>query len=235
MADESGFAEFIIGKIDTCPGNIRTFRLFPKDGGAQPERKPGQYVSLKIGNLERAYSLSGPIDAEYLEVTVRLRGEFTTKLFSMREGETILVSKPMGRFVLSGEKLSSGKGIVFLAGGVGITPFLSMLDYLSKAKESPEVTLIYGSRRPSEIIMGERINELLRNLPKCKVIHTVDSGEPGWEGKVGFIGKELVAESVKSPKDSLFFICGPPPMVRSLVSALKELGVPVQSITLEGW
>lgn len=240
MAEQDGgfadFRRFRISRIaEELPGTVRIFQLEPAEG-ACPERKPGQYVTLKIGEIERAYSLSGPVEAGYLEVTVKLAGVFTGKLFGLKEGDEILVSsRPQGRFVFDWEK-AGGAEIVLLAGGVGITPFSCFADQFSRKKIENRVTLIYGSKAPSEIILKGRLEGLFSEIPNGKIVYTVDSPEPGWEGNVGFIGKDLIEKSVQGPlAEAKYFICGPPAMVKALVSLLKEMQVPLQNITLEGW
>ncbi|MFH0961606.1 MAG: FAD-dependent oxidoreductase [archaeon] len=231
---EPAFTKFRISKItEALPGKVRIFRLEPVEGTV-PGRKPGQYVALKLGEVERSYSLSGPVEADYLEVTVKLAGSFTGKLFGLGEGAEILASPPQGRFVLEVEKVGAAE-IVFLAGGVGITPFSCFADYISRRRMENKVTLIYGSRVPSEIILRERIELLFSEIPNGKIVYTVDSAEPGWTGNVGFIGKDLLEKSVAAPKEAKYFICGPPPMVKAIVEVLKEMQVPLQNIALEGW
>lgn len=225
------FSELAISQITDLPGEIRVFRL---EGGKIPKRRPGQYVTMKIGEIERSYSLSGPVDAPYLEVAIRLAGVFTHLLFGLKEGDKVLVSESQGRFVFDEEKVGSSE-IVFLAGGVGITPFSCISEYIKSRGLSNKICLIYGSRKPSEIILKERIEGIFSGLPNGKIVYTVDSSEPGWTGRVGFIDRELVEGSVPNPIEAKYFICGPPPMVKALVSILKEMGVPLQNVTLEGW
>lgn len=226
---EEGFSRCRISSVEEVAPEVRCFRL----EGALPARRPGQYVVLKIGELERSYSMSGPVDADYFEVTVRLAGAFTNLLFGMKEGDEILAKGPAGRFVFDEEKIGSTP-VVFIAGGVGIAPILSMIDYVAKKDLPGEFTLIFGNRAPGEIIHGAR---LAGYSDKIKTIHTVDRADPadGWGGHVGFIDRGLIEASVPKPQEARYFICGPPVMVKGIVAALKELGVPLTSINLEGW
>ncbi len=229
------FRSFRLVGVTDETADVKSFRLVPADGGPLPQRRPGQYIVARLEGIERSYSLSGPVDAPYLEITMRLAGAFTRKMFGRKAGDEILVAGPAGRFLFD-EAALKGDEPVFIAGGVGITPIMCMLACLSAGGAGAPAALVYASRSPKDIIFKERLERT--RWPALKLVLAVDKAAPddGWPGHVGFIDKALIESCVPDPaKGKRYYVCGPPPMVAAVIGALKGLGVPVQNISLEGW
>ena len=194
------FLELVIDRIiDRGEAQAKTFVLKRPDGAPLPYFRAGQYISLKLpldgSFVTRSYSLcSSPKEAlrgEY-DITVRANpGGFVADrlLAEKKPGDTIISSGPLGFFYY--EDLRDAKHVVGLAGGSGITPFLSMARALADGIEDFTLTLLFGSRDEDNILFRGELDELARSCPKFKVIHVLSEEEKeGFEH--GFITADLI-------------------------------------------
>lgn len=180
--------------IEETP-STKTFRMVPTKGKLPPFRA-GQYVNLFV-NIEgvltsRPYSISSsPTKTEYIDLTVRRKQNGFVSNYLMdkvRVGDEFETTGPMGQFYY--EPLTDGKNLVFLAGGSGVTPFMSIIREVVDRKLDFNIWLIYGSRVPSDVIF---LKELEKIAKKYKNTHfTVVISEPpdGYTGVCGFLERE---------------------------------------------
>ena len=225
----------------------KTFRFARVDGSLPPFR-PGQYVNLFMDVdgvfTSRPYSISSPPGTEFLELTVRDKaGGFVAPylLNEVRVGDELETTGPAGSFYH--EPLIDGDDLVFVAGGSGITPFMSMIrDALDKSEGTLllRMHLLYGSRVPDDVIYGDELAELAsrhENLRYDLVISDPpldDEGDPGGRPYLtGFLSADLVARQIGNVEGKTFYICGPNVMYDFCLSALDELGVPRHKIKRE--
>ena len=232
------YQHLILSKIVDHPAaGAKTFVLESVDGGPLPYFRAGQYLSLKlkIGDsvLSRPYSISSaPKDAlaGRYELTVRANpGGFAANhlLEDAKEGDTFYASAPQGNFYY--EELRDPRNILALAGGSGITPFLSMARAIADGTEDFNLTILFGSRTEEQILFREELDELAEN-EKIRVIHVLsDEDRPGYEH--GFITADLVKKY--APEDYSLFICGPDAMYRFLDGELDKLALPRKNVRRE--
>lgn len=224
------FLELTVDNI-IVRNDARTFILKSTDGRALPYFRAGQYISLKLpldGSLvTRSYSLcSAPKDAlkGSYAITVRANpGGFVADrlLAELKNGDQIISSSPQGFFYY--EDLRDKKQVIGLAGGSGITPFLSMARAICDGTEDFCLTLLYGSRTEADILFRAELEKLADACPKFKVIHVLSEEEKaGYEH--GFITAELVRKY--APEDYSVFLCGPEAMYRFLKPEIEKLGLP---------
>jgi ferredoxin-NADP reductase len=224
--------------IITHKSDIWSFRLErPQDF----EFKPGQFLMLSdtinSESMKRAYSISSsPLEKKYLEITVRLKpgGKFTTVLFTKIIGEFLELTGPFGQFHFD---LEDTRTPIFIAGGTGIAPLLSMLrTYLIISPTSSELYyLFYGIRREEDEVFKEELAEL--TLAHERFIEIIAVGEPcaHWQGDTGHMRYELIKEAVVNPLDCTYYLCGPEAMVASILQDLQAHGIPQNQIKLDHW
>lgn len=215
--------------IEETP-TTKTFRLERTDGPLPPFR-PGQYVNLFVdvdGVLtSRPYSISSPPGADFLELTVRDKpGGFVAPylLNEVQVGDELETTGPAGSFYY--EPLIDGRDLVFLAGGSGITPFMSILRDAVQHERSLNIHLLYGSRVPEDVIFHEELTELSTQQANLHYSLVISEPPPDYEGLSGFLRPDIILEQVGDPSGKTFYICGPNLMYDFCLAALTEMGVP---------
>ena len=226
------YLELIIDKI-VERNAAKTFVLKSADGKPLPYFRAGQYISLKLemdGSLvTRSYSLcSSPKEAlrGTYSITVRANpgGFVADRLLSEKKvGDTVISSAPQGFFYY--EDLRDAKTIIGLAGGSGITPFLSLARALCDGIEDYDLTLLYGSRREQDILFRGELDEIARICPRFRVIHVLSEEEKdGFEH--GFISADIIKKYAPAEGEYSVFLCGPEAMYRFLKPEIEKLGLP---------
>ena len=211
----------------------KTFVFRRADGEAFPYFRAGQYLSLKLplegSFVTRAYSLcSSPKDALKGRAAITVRsnpGGFAADklLAALKPGDEVIASDPQGFFYY--EDLRDAKHVVGLAGGSGITPFLSMAYALRDGAEDFELTLLYGSRDEESILFRKELDEVAAACPKFRVVHVLsDEEKAGYEH--GFITAELIKKYAPADAEYSVFLCGPEGMYRFLKPEIEKLALP---------
>ncbi len=209
-------------RIDTP--DVKTFRVVSRDGQKLFEHIPGQCAMLSVPGVgEAMFSItSSPTNTEYMEFSIKKCGCVTEWLHVAEEGQEITVRGPYGNgFPVESEL--KGKDLLFIAGGIGLAPLRSVINYVRDKRENyGKVQVIYGSRSKADLVDYREIIEEWMADPNLRVDLTIDNAEEGWDGHVGFIPnfvKELTPELSKT-----VLICGPPIMIKFTLAGLKELG-----------
>jgi ferredoxin-NADP reductase len=227
--------------------STKTFR-FERTDGPLPPFRPGQYVNVFVdvdGVLtSRPYSISSHprVDGaegerETLDLTVRGKpGGFVAPylLHEVQVGDELETTGPEGSFYH--EPLIDGTDLVFLAGGSGITPFLSIIrDMFPRGEVSApfHVHLLYGSRVPDDVICGEELAALAASQPNLHYTLVISEPPAGYDGPVGFLDENLIREWVGDVAGKTFYICGPNVMYDFCLAALRQLGAPDHRIRRE--
>jgi ferredoxin-NADP reductase len=215
----------------------KTFR-FERTDGPLPPFRPGQYVNLFVdvdGVLtSRPYSISSPPGAGFLELTVRdKQGGFVAPylLNEVQVGDELETTGPAGSFYH--EPLIDGEDLVFLAGGSGITPFMSIIRDAVQHQRSLNVHLLYGSRVPEDVIFRDELAELAAEHTNLHYSLVISEPPPDYEGLSGFLSTDLIHERVGDPSGKTFYVCGPNLMYGFCLAALTEIGVPQHKIKRE--
>lgn len=190
------------------------------------------HVSPDIRGIRRYFTIaSSPLeDVVRLGVKRAEKGStFKNALFSLDEGKGLLATSVMGDFLLPED---TGKKLVFVAGGIGITPFISMLRTLAIKKEKRDITLFYANKKEDEIAYKDVLESAKENVG-LKTIHILSDMQAlprGWSGETGFITKEMLEKHLADIISSCYYISGPPMMVSSYEKLLKDMGVPTSNI-----
>ncbi len=189
--------------------------------------RPGQFMYLRLvrdGKVSSShpFTISSSPTGELLAVTPKEQGDFTATVKYTKPGDQALVDAPYGVFSFLNYNCEK---IVFIAGGIGITPFISMLRYMYDKKSEIPVTLLWGNKDASSLCFMEELDLMSREMPKLQVV-LVMSRQEGWHGEKGRIDRGLLAKYVPEPAGCDFFVCGPPAMSKAVILALRGLGVP---------
>ena len=193
---------------------------------------PGQFAWITVGNspfseTEHPFSFSSSTDQQSkLTFTIKELGDFTRKIKTLQPGQKVYVDGPFGHF--SVDRHPHAEQFVFIAGGVGITPIMSMLRTLAQRGEKRPLTLIYANRDWESIIFREEI-ERLRDSLALKVVHVLEKPPVDWTEETGFINQAILERHLPKARRCNtieVFICGPQPMMNAVEQALSNLGIP---------
>lgn len=204
--------------------DVKTFRVVGKDGKKLFEHMPGQCAMLSLpGVSESMISItSSPTNTEFMEFSVKKCGCLSSALHDLQVGDSICVRGPYGTPFPVDTDLK-GKDLLFIAGGIGLAPLRSVINYVRDKRENyKSVQIIYGSRSADDLVEYKEIIDEWAADPSIEVNLTIDREQEGWSGHVGFVPtyvKELAPDVCKT-----VLICGPPIMIKFTLAGLKELG-----------
>jgi ferredoxin-NADP reductase len=171
-----------------------------------------------------------------VEITVKHKegGEVSGFLHTgVREGDLLELSAPSGSFTFTGREC---KCILLIGGGVGITPLMSVLRYLTDRSWPGDIFLLYSCRTPQDIIFREELEYLQRRHPNLHVVIAISRPEgTDWKGPTGRITKDLISQSVPDLASRYVHICGPVPLMEAVKKMLVELGVPKERVKTEAF
>ena len=235
-----GALDLVVTDIRDASPTAKTVRFQKVGGGKLPPFYAGQFISIAFvidGKvLCRPYSLSSaPYEARkengYAEITVRRsKGDGLICDYinnTLKVGDRVKANMGLGQFYY--EPLRDAHHIMALAGGVGITPFVSMAKEIANGTMDAELTILYGSASSNDIILKDELEAL--ESDRVHVVHVLSGDEPDWTGERGFLSAELIKKYSKG--DTSYFICGPQVMYRYLREEVKKLDVPARRIRFE--
>ena len=206
-------------RIDTL--DIKTFRVVTPDGKKAFDHRPGQCAMLSVPGVgEAMFSItSSPTNTEFMEFSIKKCGCLTEWLHHMEVGQQVTIRGPYGNgFPV--ESVFKGKNLLFIAGGIGLAPLRSVINYVRHYRENyGTIDIVYGSRSMDDLVdYKEIINEWC--VEEGVNVHlTIDREQEGWDGHVGFVPnfvKELGFDTNKT-----VIICGPPIMIKFTLAGLS--------------
>lgn len=190
------------------------------------EFRAGQHVLLEIetpdGPDDRFLSIASGPARDHLEFAVRTsESDFKQAFRRLRPGDTVRVSRPSGRFTLDEDA-----PVVFLSGGIGVTPIKSMIEHATDSGLDTPLVLLYGNRSPREIVFREELDGLAGLNPRFHAAYTVDEPpeDPTWTGRTGHIDMRMVHAETADLRGAVYYTCGPPGMVAAMTRLLDDLG-----------
>jgi predicted ferric reductase len=216
-------------------GRSTTLRLRPV-GHPGMRFLPGQFAWLTVGRSpfaieDHPFSFSSSAEEQgTIAFTIKDAGDFTRSIATLEPGASAYVEGPHGAFSVDRYE---GDGCVFVAGGVGITPIMSMLRTLADRRDPQPHLLVYGARTPDEFTFHEEIQEVRTRLD-LRVVEVASEAPPDWEGERGRIDPSLLERWLPAGRERyVYFICGPAPMMDSVEHSLRRAGVLWPSIYTE--
>lgn len=227
----------VVNEIIDTHKNAKIFRLVSEDNYLPPF-EAGQYINLFVEidgvYTSRPYSISSsPLQRAYYEVTIaRVNDGFVSSYFldKVKVGDKLIANGPSGVFHYN--KVFHSPKALFIAGGSGITPFMSMLREILSAKHDRDVVLLYGCTELKNALYHDELTYLSKTYNNFKY-YLVLSNEVNKDYEHGFISKELITKLVKDYNERTSYICGPQVMNAFVENNLKELNVPLKQIRRE--
>lgn len=204
--------------------------------------RPGQSVDLTLidpvetdaAGSTRTFTLASAPFEDELTVATRMRDSaFKRTLARLSPGEEVLLEGPMGSFTLHA---NASKPAVFLAGGIGITPFLSICKHAAHERMPHRIFLFYSNHRPEDAAFLDSLAELERANPRFQLIATMtdmDQSSRSWSGETGFIDAAMLRKRLPSFQGPIYFIAGPPEMVEAMRRMLIDAGVDEDDVRTE--
>lgn len=198
---------------------------------------PGQYGGFTLINPEtktpitRRFSLLSAPEEPTIRITTRIQpSDFKKALSALKPNEHIKFAGPTGTFVLHED---TNIPAVCLAGGVGITPFYSMIQHCKMANIIRPITLFYGNNTEEDAAYFNEFIMLAKEHSFFKFIPIFQQPSAAWQGEKGLISASLIDNYVDCQKPAIFYACGSPTMVQAMQRALAELDIPQSNIKVE--
>ena len=182
----------------------------------------------------RAFSIASEPNAQELEFfVVKEHGGHVSHFMETKPGDKYNVVGPHGQF-----KFVPGvdKKVLYIAGGTGLAPFMSMIRHLKRLGSGTDAVLLYSVKFPTEILLKDELYQLCNDLSiKLAVTVTRPQEGDGWQGETGHINADMIKRYAPDVLDRVSYICGPLPFVNALKDALVQLNVPKNEIKADVW
>jgi len=198
--------------------------------------RAGQFVWVTLGNTpfklqQHPFTISSSAEKKKnIRFTIKELGDFTSEISTMEPGTTAFVEGPYGNFTLSE---STATHNIFITGGIGITPAMSILNTLRDRRDRRKITLIFGTPNRELTPFFEELKVLSAEL-NLEVVHVLEESDGDWDGETGFITEEILKKYTPEDFTSCeYFICGPPLMMNAVEPVISGWGVPVHKIHSE--
>lgn len=205
---------------------------------------PGQYnrwtlpiTANDARGSSRFFTISSsPLDTDTLSITTKIiQSDFKKALLKLESNNEIKIFGPMGNFILNE---TNTKPRVFIAGGIGITPYHSMLTYAAAKNLTIPLTLFVSFSTPEEMVFHEELKKISEEHTKIKIVYTITKPEESqisWDGEKGRISQELIKKYVSNITGKFFYVVGPPPMEEATTKMLKDLQITEENILTEAF
>ena len=209
-------------RIDTP--DVKTFRVTAPEGGICFDYVPGQCAMLSIPAIgEAMFSItSSPTNTEYMEFSIKKCGTLTDWLHQIETEQQVTIRGPYGNgFPV--ETTLKNKDLLFIAGGIGLAPLRSVINYcIDNRQNYGSIDIVYGARSADDLVDIDELKNVWSNLENVNVHLTIDNEQEGWDGHVGFVPNYVKELGFDVNKTAL--VCGPPIMIKFTLGALQEIG-----------
>ena len=216
----------VVTSIRRDTPDVKTFTVVRADTGTGVcfKHMPGQCAMLSIPGVgEAMFSItSSPTCTDHMEFSIKKCGCLTSWLHQMDVGQQITIRGPYGNgFPVEGDL--KGKDLIFIAGGIGLAPLRSVINYVRANRDNyGTVDVVYGARSAEDLVDIDEIQNEWTNTPGVNVHLTIDRAQEGWDGHVAFV-PAFVTELGFDPNKTVL-VCGPPVMIKFTLKALMEQG-----------
>ena len=235
-----GRRAYKVGSVTPELPNIRTLKLNPPANQGVFKYKPGQFAFITIlgGDVareEHPFTISSsPADTGAITFTIKELGDFTSSLGKVQPGTPVRMDAPYGYF--SYQNYAPGRPLGLIAGGIGITPMLSMLRTLRVSEPERQVTFLWGVNQPEELFCQDELAAMGGEMPNL-TWHPVVAFDEIWPGEKGFVDREKITRLMLNGRGDQaemdFYVCGPQMMMKLVIGHLRDLGVPARRIRSE--
>ena len=218
--------------------DVRSFVFTPN---APVGHRAGQYLMLRMDapgdsrGPSRTFTISSsPTEGDRIMITTRVSpSPFKQRLGSLPPGTELKARVPMGTFTLPE---NPAPWVVFLADGIGITPFRAIIRYATDVELPTDILLLYSCRTPEDIVFRNELEDLAHRNPRLRIVTTVTRPEESttaWPGPTRHVDADFLREHAGPLDDALVYAAGPPAMVEDMLGAAASLGVPKERLRAE--
>ncbi|MEV0292010.1 FAD-binding oxidoreductase [Nocardia sp. NPDC050710] len=227
--------QLVVTDVIDETATTKTFRLERRDELELPPFLAGQYVNVFIDGTSRPYAISSsPARLDHYDLTVRRvpNGRISNLLIdTVNVGQVLTTTGPMGTF--HHNPLFHGSDIVFLAGGSGVAPAMSMIREIADIGSDRTFHLIYGSRNASDIIFRAELDAIAAAHPGIDVDHVITEPDIEWTGAAGFLTADTIRTLARGLDNRMVYVCGPQALYLYALEQLTALGQPRKRIRFE--
>jgi predicted ferric reductase len=237
------FFRYQIADVREISRGLWQVKLQPANGGRALRYEPGQFAFFHFSRSgadapgeEHAWTIaSSPSEPDGLMLAIKELGDFTRTIGASKPGDLVAVHGPFGRF--SHRFHSADDELVFIAAGIGITPFRSMLRWITDRAENRRVLLLYANKSSAEIPFYEELAAFQnRSGGLVRVAHVISRPDEHWTGEKGHINIDLIRKYCSGDlTGKTFWICGPGGFTGTMISALRSAGVAADKIHNEAF
>jgi len=243
----SGWRSFVVKDKKVESAEIISFALYPADGGKVRLHRAGQYISIRLFvpvlNVMQArqYSISSVPNDNYYRISVKretgrnhdVNGLISNHLHDfVKEGDRVEITSPAGNFTLQKD---TENPVVFISGGVGLTPFMSMLQHLVEEKSQRRISWLHGCRNKAVHAFEDDLNYLVEEHMNIEQFIFYSDGDPQKDHESilqGYVDINQIHNLLLDP-DAHFYICGPTPFIHKQFADLKNAGIQKENIFFE--
>ena len=202
--------------------------------GGPVDHKPGQFAMVSLFHNGRAtephpFTVASSPTGGNLAISVKAVGDFTSTIKDITPADRAYIGGPYGSFSFLDH---DAPNLVFIAGGIGITPFMSMLRYMLDKKLERNVLLIWGNKTEKDIAFRDELEKIAAAMPTLHVVHVL-SNQPDWSGEKGYVDVALLRKYLDGVATPQVFVCGPPVMMTKVIRALRQFNMPKKRIHYE--
>jgi predicted ferric reductase len=219
---------FRVADVSEEAQDVYTVELLPEEDDITHAAGQFAFVTFESAEVpaeEHHFTIASAPDRDGFEYTIKDVGDFTAQIQDLQAGDTAIVEGPYGAFTLD----EDADSLVMVAGGIGITPLMSMLRYMDETDRGVDTQLLYGNQTRNDIAFKEELDVMEAENDWLTVTHVLSEEDvDGYEH--GFIDEALLAET---DTDAQYYVCGPPPMMDAVADALHELGVDASQVHME--
>jgi len=204
----------------TYDTTVYTMKFKSDEADNEHDFKPGQFVQVSIlGAGEAPISIcSSPTQKGNLQLCIRKAGRVTGATAELKKGDELGIRGPYGNHFPIEE--IKGQDLIFIAGGIGLAPLRSVINYvLDEKKDYGQVTILYGARTVDDIVFADELQKWAQTSD-VEVLTTIDTPQKGWSGHVGVV--TTLIEKIKDKNESKAFVCGPPIMIHFTIKELLD-------------
>ncbi len=215
--------ETVVQEIIPRTPNVTSFRFSRPEG---LDYAAGQFLFVTLRRdgreLSKHFSFSSsPTEREQIEFTKKFTdSEYSAALKALKPGDWTRIEAPFGKFIYGGEEK-----IGMLAGGIGITPLISICRYCTDVRLATKITLLYGCRTEIDIAFRKELEDMQQRNSNLKLVLILNEASPNWGGAVGVITADMVKREIPDYGETMFYTCGPPAMVEVMEKLVESLGL----------
>jgi predicted ferric reductase len=233
------YHNYTVTEVRQSAPKVWTIKFSPGQNDKIKPHLPGQFHFLTfhrrkgLPEEEHHWTISSSPTEKHLASTIKELGDFTATIGETKPGDTVTVDGSYGRFsyLLHSEE----KELLFIAGGIGITPVRSMIKHLHDTNNVMPVILLYANNDEKSITFKDELEDIaISGIPQLKVVHVLSKPETGWTGETGFVDQAKIDKYCgRDLSNKGFYLCGPKPFLDAIVQILQSKGVAPEHIHME--